>query len=223
MANERGIQADFVENEVLLFTNDEVAVNNFAARWNGKVISSVDFTKARLNGLPRLYLVSVKSNSADVNSLSKDLRVADEQSRGKVSISSQAGLLTLAVAAHENAHGLKAGLNWVFNSHSLRNGTSFEANAAFEGNTANLNDFAGPDGIIYARNALYWPYLRGRNSVQAIGVSEAWRALDLANKLSNKVDILILDSGFDPTLGKDSSNSPVRWCPKVVERNRSRG
>ena len=49
----------------------------------------------------------------------------------------------------------------------------------------------------YASNAFNWPFLNA-GSVQDIGVTEAWRSLELGGKLNNKVVVADLDIGFHP-------------------------
>jgi hypothetical protein len=200
-------KADFVENEIILFAVSERVARDFAARWRGSVISTIDFSQTVFRRIPRSYLVRVDSSLATTSTLSKDLRFADKLSRGTHRISSEAGLRTLAVAARANATGTKAGLNFVLQFDSIPHWSTTES----------------PHGPVnYGPEAFQWPYmcqllpgLNDANCIQNIGVGAAWRALQAAGKLSNKVKIVIWDSGFDPNF-VDSVGNTFAPCDGAV-------
>ena len=84
------------------------------------------------------------------------------------------------------------GLNWLF-----------MPNGFVDRNTTDT-----PIGIgapSYASNAYNWPFLNA-GSEQDIGVTEAWRALELGGKLSNKIKVAVLDIGFAP-----DTEFPAGW------------
>jgi hypothetical protein len=182
----RGNQADFVENELVLATDDSATLNAFLARWQGTVLNTFDPAAEGLTGMTKQHLVRVKVDSADIARLSTDLRTLDADSRGALAVSSAAAHKLLAAAARESTAGLTVGVNWVSRGDVFTDRTTIEAPAG---------DSIG--GTAYTVNTFNWPYMSS-GSTQDIGVTEAWRALELAGKLSNKVKIGILDMGYQP-------------------------
>jgi hypothetical protein len=187
IADNGGNKTDFVENEILLFTNDSVTAQKLASRWKGQVVATVDFAKGRLKKVPSMYLIHIRSSLANTLTLSKDLGAANKLRTGTLRVSSKDGLLTLAIAAWESANGLQVGLNFVLTSNLIHDRNTTEG----------TGPFTGPDNLSYDNDAFHWPYIMlGGN--QDIGVGEAWRALEVSGRFKNKVDVLIVDSGFDP-------------------------
>jgi hypothetical protein len=87
----KGNQADFVENELIVSTDDTAALNAFVARWQGVVLKTFDPAPAGLTGVPKQHLVRVKVDSAETGRLSADLRAMDKDSRGLLAVSGPAG------------------------------------------------------------------------------------------------------------------------------------
>ncbi|MFW6201862.1 MAG: S8 family serine peptidase [Gemmatimonadota bacterium] len=182
VVDEEGNQADFVENELWLTGVDASALEAFLARWDGEALDSIDPSDLDLDGRPKHYLVRVNAGSAAADSLVADLRALDPDSYGAHRVSSEAGLALLAAGADEAAAGLDVGVNWVGRGfRHFRDGTTSEA----------------PDGPVgYVPNAFEWTSHR-QGGPQDIGVAAAWRALDYAGKLDNRVGLAILDMGFE--------------------------
>jgi serine protease len=172
-------QADFVADELIIVTDDQEALDAFLARWEGEILSSFDPADYGLTGISPMYLVRINAALADASVLEADLRALSGEGEGEHLVSSQQGLDLLAAAASEAADGLDIGVNWVGSGADIRHRYT--------------NDAAGPWGY---KNAFGWHYLKA-GSVQDIGVTEAWRALDIAEQLDNKVKIAILDMGFE--------------------------
>ena len=179
-------QAEFIENELWLATENKVELDSFLARWNGKVINEFKPADYGLSGISNQYLVRVDSSAADASKLSENLLKLDANSQGEHQVSSTDGLNLLVASAAEAANGLKVGVNWVSSGSNILSKQTTEAPS-------------GPSlaGITYDSNAFNWSS-HNIESVQDIGVAEAWRALDLAGKLDNKIKIAILDMGFAP-------------------------
>jgi len=178
VTDEKGNEADFVENELWLSTNDTAALDAFLARWNGIVVAEFKPADYGLTDLDNQYLIKVDASSADTSKLTEDLLALDPDSRGAHRVSSENGLQLLAAGAHEAAAGLTVGVNWVGRGHAFWNRESTEALPA------------GNDS-----NAFTWT-THSAGSIQDIGVGEAWRAMEFSGKLDNKVKIAILDMGF---------------------------
>ena len=188
---EDGTPAEFVENELILATDDESRLEAFLARWQGEVLAAFDPTGAGLDDLATLHLVRVDARGADTSALAADLRSLDADLGGAYRVSSRAALGLLTAGAQAAARGLPVGVNWVLRGGDFRGRVSDEAPE-------------GPDGYV-DRNAFTWPTHR-TGAGQDIGVAEAWRALDHRGAFDNRVKIAILDSGFQP-----DADTPGGW------------
>ncbi len=197
VANEDGQVADFVANEVWLATDDQDELDAFLARWNGTVLSTFDPTEAGITGLPTQYLIRVDtSTSTDpAADLSEDLRSLDEHATGTHGVSSQQGLELLGVTSQEAVDGLDVGINWVGGG----------AGPFTDRTTVEAPTGQSMSGIPYFPDAFSWP-THAQFSEQEIGVAEAWRALDMAGKLGNRIKLAILDMGFSP-----DDDMPAGW------------
>jgi serine protease len=190
----KGNQADLVENELVIATDDSATLSAFLARWQGSVLKTFDPAAAGLSGISKQYLVRLKADQADTSKLSANLRALDKDSRGALAISSSAAHKLLAAAAQEQVGGLSIGVNWVSRGDLFTDRATVEAPAG-----------DSISGTAYTVNAFNWPHMKAGGN-QDIGVAEAWRALELAGKLSNKVKIAILDMGFQP-----NNDFPSGW------------
>lgn len=181
-----GNQADFVENELWLETDDSRVLEDFLDRWQGEVVSTFEPSDYELTGLSPQYLVRVDVSSADLDRLSEDVRLSDPGSRGNHRVSSELGLKLIAAGARENAAGRMVGINWIGRGAEFRERISTEAP---------VGDTIG--GTAYSTNVFDWPS-HDTGSAQDIGVAEAWWALEATGRLGNRVPLAILDMGFVP-------------------------
>ncbi len=189
VTGEDGKKADFVSNEVWLSTNKEADLQSFLSRWQAKILKTLEPDKAGVTGLPKQYLIRITTSLADTKKLSEDLKTLDSKSTGDHKVSSQAGLELIAASSHEAAQGLAIGLNWVGSGDG-----QFSDRTSLEAPTGDKLA-----GVTYTKDAFGWPsHNSGSSSVQDIGVAEAWRALELSGKLSNKIKLAVLDMGFKP-------------------------
>lgn len=191
--DERGRQAEFVENELILTSDDAAAVELFVNRWNGEILMQVDPDEADLDVDP-VYLIRIDTDLADAAELEADLLALDPDARGAVEVSSQAGMNLLAAGAEEAVAGLSVGVNWVGRGDSLATRSTLEA----ENGPSGFNSAGGG----YSRNAFNWNFLDA-GSTQDIGVTEAWWLLAQADRLDNVVPIAIIDMGYAPETNGD--------------------
>lgn len=187
-----GRGAEFVENELIVATSDTDGLNALLERWDGEVIADVTPDSDALPGLPTIYLVRIDTPTDEVDALAESLGELGMQGAGEYSVSSEAGLALIATATAEASPerdgGMQVGLNWIGQSDAqFIDGVSNEA--------ANGRDLDG-----YSRNAFNWPHLAD-GSTQDFGVTGAWRDIELAGRLENRVDVAILDMGYE--LGGD--------------------
>ncbi len=205
ITGEDGVQAEFVANEVWLSSDNESEVQALVGRWQGKILQTLDLAKAGITELPKQYLIRINAAAADVSKLSEDLRTLDKNSTGAYRVSSQEALNLIALSSREAVDGLKIGMNWVGSgAQDFRDRTSMEAPTG-----------EVLEGIAYVKDAFTWPS-HDRFSEQDIGVAEAWRALDLAGKLNNKVKLAVLDMGFQPDTDWPSGYQAISNVPVVV-------
>ncbi len=198
IVDERGDQAEFVENELILVTDDTDAVNAFVARWEGEELAVADPSSSDLD-MPQMHLIRINTALGDASKLQDDILTIDPDARGIHHVSSDAGLRLISASAQETVGGATVGLNWVGQGSSINYHSTTEASTGPGGfNSA---------GSGYSPDAFDWNYL-DEGSTQDIGVTEAWYLLSRAHKLSNKVKLAILDMGFSV----DGNNDiPAGW------------
>jgi hypothetical protein len=197
LVGESGIPVDFVANEIMITSHDRAAVTAFAARWNGAIRAETPELASAGTATPRtIYLVRIDPTLADSSSLEDDLRRIFAGSNGNHRVSSDAGLRLLAAAAAEKAAGVDVAVNFIGRADEFADRVANEAPT-------------GP-GSTYNSNLFTWSHLiddgTATGSLQDIGVTDAWRAMELAGSFNNKVDIAILDMGFVAT-----ADWPADW------------
>jgi serine protease len=185
--DEHGAAADFVANELIVGTDDPAALDALLARTGGRVLETSYPAQYNLPGVPVQYLVRVDPARADTGRLLGDLQALDPRPRGQHRVSSAAGLGLVATGAREAAAGLSVGINWLPEGQGVVDRTLTDGPAG--------KDRDGNPLDWYTPNPFSWPHF-ARGSVQDIGVAEAWRALALADKLSARVRVAIIDAGF---------------------------
>jgi hypothetical protein len=183
LVDEEGHAVDFVENELWVSTDDEAALQDLLTQWGGVVVASVDPVEMDLEEFQPQYLIRIDASTADLDTLAEHIGELAGATEGSIRVSSDAGLQLIAVGAEEAAAGLTTGLNFVGVGSDMRDGASIEAPT-------------GPSG--YDPNVFNWPS-HGSGTVQDIGVTEAWRTLDYADRLTlGSVKLAVLDMGFEP-------------------------
>lgn len=198
IVDERGNQADFVENELILVSDDPAALTAFLARWEGELLDTVNPDTTDLD-MPLMHLVRINTALGDSAQLEADLLALDPDARGATRVSSEAGLRLISANAEEVVAGATVGMNWVARGSTLATRFTMEAAAGPNGYNS-----AG-DG--YSPNAFNWNHL-DTGSVQDIGVTEAWYLLAKTHRLSNKVKLAILDMGFNV---EGNNDVPSGW------------
>ncbi|MEO8456299.1 MAG: S8 family serine peptidase [Chloroflexota bacterium] len=181
LKDDSGKETPFVENELVLVTDDQQVVDGFLARWNGTVVKTIDPHAFGVNS-PKIYLIHIDPSGMDTSNIAQDLRKVNATAFGAFSVSSTEGADLLAVAAQEAGDGTPLDINWVTTTNT------YDQRA--------LHDAAsGPSG--WSSNPYDWNYMNQGSEIDT-GVGDAWRALNAADKLGNKVTISILDGGFVP-------------------------
>ena len=226
VVDRHGHQADFVANELVLVTDEPASLEQFAARWGGEVLATLDPSAYGLSGLAPRYLVRIDPWRADLDRLTTDLREYNPRAYGPHRVSSKDGMALLAAASEASqSHELEIGVNWVASFGDVGQRTSIEGVVP-----AALSPMS--------RNAFTWPHLCNAGSVpgggpcpQDTGVAEAWTLLDRQGYFqkatvngrvtttgvpaSERIGVAILDGGFAPSPGFDADVHPdlVQFSP----------
>lgn len=191
MRDEDGVDTPFVENELVITTDNRDTLNAFIKRWDGQLLKTIDVKAAGLTGMGNLYLVRINTSLANVARLKNDLQALQPEVGGDATVSSEAALGLIAASARESRDGLSVGVNWVASG----------ANVA-SGNTTDETSNTDSRGVSFSANAFDWNFMNV-GSTQDIGVTEAWKLLDRQGKLNKWIKLAILDMGFDPDTNGD--------------------
>lgn len=203
----RGQVATFVVNELVVQTDDDAALADLLARTGGEVVLEVNPADANLPDLPNLYLVRANLSTADLGGFVGNVNALTDpeiQSAGRFAYSSDDGVRIFALAAAAASNGLTAGVNWVSEAEAIPHDSQEAPNGL---------DFGG---VRYDPNAYRWAHL-ARGTVQDIGVPEAWTLMHRAGRLSNRVDLAILDGGFFPNTDFPAGITYVSVVPFVFD------
>ncbi|MEM7799578.1 MAG: S8 family serine peptidase, partial [Chloroflexota bacterium] len=206
MIDPDGDTATFVENELLLVTDDTAVIERLIETYDGIVLTSVFPSESGLD-IPRITLIRINPELGEIDNLKAILEGLDDgediRALGEHSFSSEAGAGLMAIAGQQALDGLMVGVNWVGESSAVPL-NSFEA-------------ATGPDG--YSSNAYNWSFMNS-GSTQDIGVVDAWNALHHAGKYDNRLRYAILDQGYAPNADFPAStvhfNALFPWPPENV-------
>jgi serine protease len=180
---ESGVATDLVLDELVVSTGDRAKLDAILARWGGKILGTADTAAAGLTGVAPIYHVQVNPAAADAAAILSGITSRVPAAKGNFRVSSEAALKLLAVSLGEaEREQITVSPNWVLIGMGIPEGTSPEAPTGDSG---------------FANNAFSLPYMN-RGSAQDIGVGAAWQAMAAANKLGNRVKLLVFDGGFQP-------------------------
>ena len=192
----KGKRFDFVESELIVVTDDQVALNAFLARYNGAILRS-KMPPASIKGLKPVYHVKVNLETVDASLTASRLGQLEPGKTGSLSVSSLGAQRLIGVFAQERLNGLNVALNYTMKSDVFSDGIAEE-------------DATGNEAGDNSSNAMEWSYFK-RGGKLDIDVASAWKALERVGKLDNKVTIGIVDEGFRSGLYNwmDNPDMPV--------------
>lgn len=182
----QGATAQFVDNELYLATNDEQAVADFVGRWSGLLLHSFDPADYGYPQLPKMHLVQVQTQAADVSRLAEYVEHLQPAAHGRFEVSSQRGLRLLAAAAGEAAMlGMPVGVSWIGqpDTYLRRNVTDAPVGEPDIG-----------DLEVYSPNNFQWMHMKTGGGMD-IGVSEAQRVLHMDGAFDRLEDAGLFDEG----------------------------
>lgn len=202
-----GTVSTFVANELVLQTGNTAVLNNFLTRVGGTLLMTIDPTEAGLTDLPPIYLVKATLSQADLSGLATDIDAlmdTEIPTAGQFEFADGDGPRILALAAEEAASGLTVGINWVSDIETIPIDSQEAPNGVNIG------------GIPYTQDAYDWAHF-AQGTTQDIGVPEAWTLMDRAGRLSNRVDLAILDGGYFPNADFPAGVTYVSVVPFITD------
>ncbi len=186
MTSPGGNVMQFYENELVVAAKSKADVDALVARYEGKILETLDLSDAGDDSGFTFYAVQIKSEKADIAGMDSALQEAGSTPE-ELKISSAAALGTLAAFVTESKRGLSVFPNFVMQHDSIPDRETTEAPAAGTDAKHHPGD--------YSPNPFAWPYMK-RGGALDIGVAEAWRVLEANGKLGNEVRVLVMDAGF---------------------------
>lgn len=177
-----GITSRFAGGRIVVVFDDAAVLAGILERYAGTVVREYSTGDYGLPG-PTVAVVSVDPATADLDSLAGSMTVL--HSDGEASFGSEDGARVAAIAAAERAAGRSVALDWLAAPTSIPQST---AEAAPE---------AAPRLWGWNRDAYQLHYYR-HDSVQGVGIAEAWSLMHYAGVLDNRVPIAFIDWGFAP-------------------------
>jgi hypothetical protein len=153
LVDENGTRADFVQNELILVTDDGAVLNAFLARWQGSILDSVNPADAGISGAKPIYLVRVSAPVIESAKRSADLKKLAPEARNDLWLGSPEGLNLFGVLAQEGATGATFSPNWIMKPSGLEVGP---INEGVIGTVASGKAPAG-GAPAYTQAAATWP------------------------------------------------------------------
>jgi subtilisin family serine protease len=196
--DDAGQQTQFVEDEIVVATDDLVRLQELLDRRGGVVEATLSPADYGFDG-PTLHRVRIDPSRSDPANLPRDLRALNPERTGSLAVSSDAALRALAAMAGEAARGTAVGLNLVPLPSSLddrRTNDGVGFGNAFDRNYLRAN----------CRSGQYGRCDVDVKTAQNIGVTEAWRVLEASGRINNRVTVGVVDGGFGQRGDEDWTN-----------------
>ncbi|HVJ94967.1 MAG TPA: S8 family serine peptidase [Labilithrix sp.] len=190
MKDNKGVTLDYVQDELLIVTDDNAAVAALAARWGGSIVRTIPSVTRGGNKIPAVHLVRVDSARANTAALSGDL-FALKRIPGSLKISSRAALGTFAIAAKEARAGLNVSINSLNSGYSILTKSTQDASKFVKDASKHDIKVVPSD----TTNAFTWSHYNTAGQSWPT-VASAWRALEMAGKIKNRVKVAVVDGGF---------------------------
>ena len=199
IVDDLGNRGVFVEDELIVVTNDSKQLNDVLNRWRGEVVDTIDPARNDIADLSPQHLVRVDPTAADPAELPGLLAALHPARDIQHRVSSERAIQLLTVAAMEATSGLTVGINWLATPADIPGGATRESSTGPAGYNT--------DPAVYAGNAFDWFYLDDGGRLD-IGVTQAWTLLARTGRLDARVRLAVLDGGFAPATNGDF---PAGW------------
>jgi serine protease len=195
MVDEDGAVSQFIESEIMLETSSQSTLNAFLNLYGGTVVETMTFDPDPADDLQNIHQIRLDpARLAQASTLPANLAVIDAEDPGVFRVSSSSALRTLATFAEATVAGYKVEINW-----AAADGGSAETLSQQDVLLGDMHDVAVDPGQHVASlspdNLMGWNHFSDQ-SVQHIGVGEAWQSLARAGRLVRNVHMAVLDSGF---------------------------
>jgi serine protease len=190
MTDSSGIQADFVENELMIEIATEAELQAFLAQWHGEVLAVDRPSAVGLEADPT-YLIRVETERAELSSLAGNLETLNPKGASPISVGSAAGRRLIAIAAATAVTGKHVGINFLTTSYGFQDGQLAEAPSS----SRTLTSYSGNLVETWNPNPSQWVYMKS-GGLFDIGVAGAWKVLERNGAFKNKVKIAVIDGGF---------------------------
>lgn len=169
-----GVKSEFVMDEVLLSSDDDIAVQTLVDKYNGKIVHKI-VPPDKLKNLKTFYDIKLDLSTVTAGDITNDWgKDKPAGVGGSFEVSHTDVLKLLRVVYDERQKGWKLGLNYV-----PKSDTYFDGSLEFNN-----------------QDALNWKDFQDGGTLD-VGVSRAWRMLEQAGKLKNRVHVAVIDRGFD--------------------------
>ncbi len=198
-ASVNDIQADFVETELLVASDDIDAVTAFADRWSGSIVETIEITDS-----DDFHTVRIDPTGVDTSVVNDYLKDLGADGYGDILFSSDAARDLFAVSLKEMSEtGMSISMNWLMTPNGISDGDIAEESNAEIPST--------PSGIEYFSNPFSWPYIN-LDSPQDTGVGAAWQLMEFLD-VREQGQILVIDGGFIDTgdLPEGTNVSGASW------------
>src|SRR6266511_4198382 len=199
IVDDLGNRGVFVEDELIVVTNDSKQLNDVLNRWRGEVVDTIDPARNDIADLSPQHLVRVDPTAADPAELPGLLAALHPARDIQHRVSSERAIHVLTVAAMEATSGLTVGINWLATPADIPGGATRESSTGPAGYNT--------DPAVYAGNAFDWFHLDDGGRLD-IGVTQAWTLLARTGRLDARVRLAVLDGGFAPATNGDF---PAGW------------
>ena len=193
-----GKAVTFVENEIILLTDDVSIIHDILSKYDGEILLQLDSTKYGFD-VPLTNLIRIDVDKGDVNKLPNDLSLITENygmvPMGELQFSSFSAMKLISIVAAETVSGNLVGTNMIIDS----------LPSSIPDSTQEAHECMGDAIPLFRSDAYHWEeFLRNDTFGRPLtGVAEAWSLLYYANKLNydneHRFKIAIFDYGFYQT------------------------
>jgi serine protease len=199
-----GLEMLFIENELLLTGGTPQQAADFAARWNGKVVSTVNLGA----GIGNLYQIRVDtSKPADVALTAQEL---------KTPFSSEAAYNLLTIAKSAKKAGLRMGINLLTTDDGVMEGVTTEG----KGKNALKLDYMQKGGTFNVDVENAWKMLSISNGFgQAkipLGILDGGFGYGRSDFMEKDVDVSITMESTGKNRGNCGEKNPCPWHGSAV-------
>jgi hypothetical protein len=179
-----GNMAPFTVNELLVQTDDSAQLAAIRARWNAQEVATSTLS---VLGAPGFHVLRIDPSRANPATIVPNIQTMVSAFTGQYRVSSDAALRLLAIATDEATRGTAVGVNWIPLGGSLTTQGLLIDKVVTDGTAMSFPVTPTP---VPSSNDFLWPHF-----INA-GVTNAWRELACAGKLSRTVKVAIIDAGF---------------------------